>query len=569
MIGKVVGNYRVTERIGEGGMGAVYKGVDLMLEREVAIKALRPELARQPELLARFRTEAVTLAKLSHPNIATLYSFFCQDDEFYMVLEFVRGETLDTIIQSSGSMTSDKVIPIFSQALAGIEQAHNLGIIHRDIKPANIMVTPTGMVKVMDFGIARVLGSNRLTRTGYAIGTLQYMSPEQIRGEETDTRADIYSLGALLYEMLTGNVPFNAQTEYDLMKAQVEQTPIPPSKLAPHIPRKVEEVVMRSLAKAPIYRFQTVAEFHHALTAAAPLGVGATSQASSTTVYAAPITRGDHPVKSPTDPNAATDWQFKKMAGNNQTSISAEPLGTVPLGRQPQSAEQPLQQTVRIDESLPHLASFQQTGATMVDQGDTDKYSAQIPVEPAVPSTVRFDSESTQPAPSEQKTANEEVIAPTSAPMQVSPVGAEILSTGQFGQTGEFQKQTTSPQPLPKSSGLKALAAVFVVIFILAGVGVTYLFFIRKPGQTSTPENKPPAQATVESGKPSPAPTETPAQPPATQLPSQPDTAANPAASTNEAKPDAGKPATGKKKELTAEEKAAAKKKKTLDALDH
>src|SRR5258708_1535941 len=210
MIGKVVGNYRVTERIGEGGMGAVFKGVDLMLEREVAIKALRPELARQPELLERFRTEAVTLAKLSHPNIATLYSFFCQDDEFYMVLEFVRGDTLDTVIQASGAMTCDKALPIFTQALAGIEQAHNLGIIHRDIKPANIMVTSTGMVKVMDFGIARVLGSNRLTRTGYAIGTLQYMSPEQIRGEETDTRADIYSLGALLYEMLTGRVPFHS-----------------------------------------------------------------------------------------------------------------------------------------------------------------------------------------------------------------------------------------------------------------------------------------------------------------------------------------------------------------------
>src|SRR6266478_2077827 len=123
MIGKVVGNYRVTERIGEGGMGAVFKGVDLMLEREVAIKALRPELARQPELLERFRTEAVTLAKLSHPNIATLYSFFCQDDEFYMVLEFVRGETLDKLVQGQGAMTCEQAVPIFAQALAGIEQA--------------------------------------------------------------------------------------------------------------------------------------------------------------------------------------------------------------------------------------------------------------------------------------------------------------------------------------------------------------------------------------------------------------------------------------------------------------
>src|SRR5437016_5495865 len=158
MIGKIVGNYKITERIGEGGMGAVYKGVDMMLEREVAIKALRPELARQPELLERFRTEAITLAKLSHPNIVTLYSFFCKEDEFYMVLEFVRGETLDRLVQTQGAMKCEQAIPIFSQALAGIEQAHNLGIVHRDVKPANIMVTGSGTVKVMDFGIARVLG---------------------------------------------------------------------------------------------------------------------------------------------------------------------------------------------------------------------------------------------------------------------------------------------------------------------------------------------------------------------------------------------------------------------------
>src|SRR5215467_2940515 len=141
MIGNVIGSYKITEKIGEGGMGSVYKGVDLMLEREVAIKALRPELARQPDIVERFRAEAVTLAKLNHPNIATLYSFLRQGDDFFMVMEFVRGETLDSVLRRSGGMSVERAVPLFCQALEGIDHAHRFGIIHRDIKPANMMLT--------------------------------------------------------------------------------------------------------------------------------------------------------------------------------------------------------------------------------------------------------------------------------------------------------------------------------------------------------------------------------------------------------------------------------------------
>src|SRR5262250_539121 len=222
MINNVVGSYKVLEKIGEGGMGAVYKGVDLMLEREVAIKALRPELARQPDVVERFRAEAVTLAKLNHPNIATLYSFLRQGDDYFMVMEFVRGETLDSVLQHSVGMQVDRAISLFCQALEGIDHAHKMGIIHRDIKPANMMLTQTGSIKVMDFGIARVLGTARMTRQGNVIGTVEYMSPEQVRGQETDARSDIYSLGILLYEMLTGRVPFYSDSEFDLMKSQID-----------------------------------------------------------------------------------------------------------------------------------------------------------------------------------------------------------------------------------------------------------------------------------------------------------------------------------------------------------
>jgi serine/threonine protein kinase len=261
MIGHLVGNYKVTDQIGEGGMGSVFRGIDIMLEREVAIKMLRPELSRQPHIVERFRSEAVTLAKLNHPNIATLYSFLRQGEDFFMVMEFVRGETLDSLIGKSGAMPWERAVALFSQALEGIEHAHKMGIVHRDIKPANMMLTETGSIKVMDFGIARVLGTNRLTKTGHLIGTVEYMSPEQVRGEETDARSDIYSLGILLYEMLTGRVPFNSSSEYELMRSHIEDAPKPPGSFAPQIPLVVEQAIMRALAKKPEARQRSASEF--------------------------------------------------------------------------------------------------------------------------------------------------------------------------------------------------------------------------------------------------------------------------------------------------------------------
>jgi serine/threonine-protein kinase len=299
MIGEVVGNYRILEKIGEGGMGAVFKGVDLMLEREVAIKALRPELARQPHIVERFRAEAVTLAKLNHPNIATLHSFFRQGDDFFMVMEFVRGETLDRVIRSYGAVPVGQGITLFCQALEGIEHAHRLGVIHRDVKPANMMLTEVGSIKVMDFGIARVLGTARMTREGHLIGTIEYMSPEQIRGKETDARSDIYSLGILLYEMLTGRVPFTSQSEYELMRDQIEAAPQPPRDIAPQISLPIEEAIMRSLAKRPEMRFQTAAEFRGALLNCMR---AATNPEVPIPAYVAPATRIEAPVSIPVNP---------------------------------------------------------------------------------------------------------------------------------------------------------------------------------------------------------------------------------------------------------------------------
>jgi serine/threonine-protein kinase len=272
MIGQLIGNtVRIEEKIGEGGMGAVYRGRDLMLERDVAIKALRPELARQPELVNRFRTEAVTLARLNHPHIATLYSFQRHGEDYLMVMEFIEGVELDKRIEQEGALPVVEAVRIFRQALEAIIYAHAAGVIHRDLKPANIMLNEQGHAVVMDFGIARLLGTARQTQTGRFFGTLAYMSPEQLQGREADARSDIYSLGILLYEMLTGRVPFDCASDYALIRAQVEETPIAPRDLkGDSIPVAVELALMRALAKEPEARFQTADEFRAALLAAVP-----------------------------------------------------------------------------------------------------------------------------------------------------------------------------------------------------------------------------------------------------------------------------------------------------------
>lgn len=272
MVGNIIGSYRIERKLGEGGMGAVYMGTDLMLEREVAIKALRADLASQPPVVERFRSEAVTLAKLNHPNIATLYSFFRQGDEFFMVLEYVRGVTLHQLITEQGALPPGQALGFFRQVLDGIQHAHAAGIIHRDIKPGNVMLTESGTLKVLDFGIARILGAARTTKAGHLVGTVEYMSPEQVRGQAVDARSDIYALGILLYEMLTGRVPFNAESEFELMKAQIEEPPPPPRELNAAIPPEVEAALLRALAKDPAARFQTVNEFRDGVfsSAAAP-----------------------------------------------------------------------------------------------------------------------------------------------------------------------------------------------------------------------------------------------------------------------------------------------------------
>jgi serine/threonine-protein kinase len=239
-----------------------------MIEREVAIKMLHPEIARQRNLLDRFRSEAVTVAKLNHSGIATLYSFTQQGEDFFMVMEYVPGKTLENIERERGALPWQIAVPLAAKILEAIQPAHEMGIVHRDIKPANIMLTTWGTIKVMDFGISRMVAAPRMTTEGRLIGTIEYVSPERIEGQAADPRSDIYSLGVVLFEMLCNRLPFQSESEFELMKAHLHD-PVPALReMGCDAPPAVEEVLRKSMAKAPGDRYQSCDAFADALAAA-------------------------------------------------------------------------------------------------------------------------------------------------------------------------------------------------------------------------------------------------------------------------------------------------------------
>src|ERR1700689_5340927 len=263
---KTIGQYEIRDLLGEGGLGQVHAAFDTVLQRDVAIKSLRPELLNDTNFVDRFRVEATSLARLNHPNITTIYSLIPEGKNLYMVMELVRGHTLDDILKKRNApLDLRESLAIISQAADGLAYAHSMGVIHRDIKPANLMVAENGVLKIMDFGIARVRGSQRLTRTGSIVGTLAYMAPEQLRGEEGDEACDLYSLAIVLYEMLSGSPPFSATSEYDLMQAQINQRP---ERLIPRVPGlepRIESALLKALSKKPAQRFPSTRAFSDAL----------------------------------------------------------------------------------------------------------------------------------------------------------------------------------------------------------------------------------------------------------------------------------------------------------------
>jgi beta-lactam-binding protein with PASTA domain/predicted Ser/Thr protein kinase len=263
---RVLGDrYEVEGVLGQGGMAKVFKGHDKVLGRPVAVKVLSPQFAGDDQFVARFRREAQAAAGLNHPNIVSVFDTGSQQDVHYIVMEYVRGRTLRDTIRSEGPILPERAAEIADAVARALGSAHEAGLVHRDIKPGNIMLTSDGEVKVMDFGIARTATGDTLTQTAAVLGTASYLSPEQAQGQSVDGRSDIYSLGCVLYEMVAGRPPFTGDSPVSIAYKHVKEDPVPPSRINPDVPKDLENVIMKAMAKNPANRYQSADEMRQDL----------------------------------------------------------------------------------------------------------------------------------------------------------------------------------------------------------------------------------------------------------------------------------------------------------------
>jgi len=475
MIGTTVGKYRVVEKLGRGGMGTVFKAVDQTLDREVAIKVLNPDLTDE-SVLKRFRAEAVTLARLNHPGIATIYELHQNGDDLLMVMEFVRGETFHDLSDRLGPLAPPQAAHLCMQVLDALAHAHRAGVVHRDLKPANVMITEAGAVKVMDFGIARVLGSEHYTHGGYMMGTPAYMAPEQVLGREIDGRADLYSVGVVLYRLLSGRLPFDADTAISMVQMQISEAPTPIVTFRPSLPQWCISVLDRALAKAPSDRFQSAEEFRTALLAAAkPQTLG------EMPTLATPAPPGLIIEADPTMPHR-TPTPIRPAIGSTGAGQPAETLATAVVPQAstpsptPRSTERTTTTVVLGRTHLVALAALLVIGGVVIailaivalrgpstPSGQSAANSATPPVEstgqpasgatpssstPALPSPPGATTSSTAPAPP-APTAAKPPAPPTAPPL--TPGANSASSTTTAG--GRSSGQPGAPGQTPSTTG--------------------------------------------------------------------------------------------------------------------
>ena len=316
-IGQHIGDYEILSVLGVGGMGKVYKVRNVISDRVEAMKILLPDLTSHQSLADRFLREIRLLASLNHPNIACLRTALNHDNQLVMIMEFVEGETLANRL-SRAPISTAEAVDYSDQILSALSYAHKQNIIHRDIKPANMMLTPQGVVKLMDFGIARSSSDGTLTSTGTTLGSLNYMPPEQVRGQSADARSDIYSFGVSLYELLTGKLPFRGDSQYSLMTAHLNEEPAAPITMRADLPPALNEIILMAMAKDPAQRFQSADAFRAALksvpVSALPSSGTTVTQApktpspssSQTTLVETPLPKPHTPAPSTNPPKPAT-----------------------------------------------------------------------------------------------------------------------------------------------------------------------------------------------------------------------------------------------------------------------
>jgi eukaryotic-like serine/threonine-protein kinase len=445
MIGTTVGKYRIVERLGRGGMGTVYKAVDESLDREVAIKVLNPDLTDQA-VLKRFRAEAVTLARLNHPGIATIYELHQQQDDLLMVMEFVRGETFHDLSDRLGPLAPPQAAHLCMQVLDALAHAHRGGVVHRDLKPANLMITDTGAVKVMDFGIARVLGSEHFTHGGYMMGTPAYMAPEQVLGREIDGRADLYSVGVVLYRLLAGRLPFSADTAISMVQMQISEAPTPIVSFRPDLPAWCTAIIDRSLAKPPSDRFQSAEEFRAALSAtvtpqalgemptlATPAPPGMPIEPDATLPHRTPTSVRKSAASSPPPVPAAV--AVADVAVTTPPPIDSKSTErtttTVVLGRTHLAALAALFVIVAVGVAVLAVVALRgpsqpQTSAALPSTPSTSTPSASLPPPPASPAVQPATNTSSVPSPKPASPAS----PPPAQTQQAAPVDRSVATAG-------------------------------------------------------------------------------------------------------------------------------------------
>ncbi|MGC2637781.1 MAG: serine/threonine-protein kinase [Acidobacteriaceae bacterium] len=312
--GQTVGDYEIVARLGAGGLGAVYEVRHKISQRREAMKVLLPDQAGTAEMAERFRREVQTLATLNHPNIAALHNAFYHDNQLIMVMELIQGETLRDLRMRT-AVGLKQALDIAAKVLRALVYAHGLGVVHRDIKPSNIMITQAGEVKLLDFGIAIGGGPGELTRAGYVLGSLSYMSPEQVSGARATARSDLYSLGVTLYEFLTGQLPITGQSDYEVMRGHMEKVPTAPHQISPAIPVPLSAAIMRALAKDPADRFSTAGEFLEAIEAV--VGLLPDAQAVSASLN----------LPAPARPSRSSEWlQANPPSGSGLQSLPLDEI---------------------------------------------------------------------------------------------------------------------------------------------------------------------------------------------------------------------------------------------------
>ncbi len=445
--GERVGDYEVVSVLGAGGMGKVYKVRNTISDRIEAMKVLLPEFQENPELADRFIREIKVQASLSHPNIAQLHTAMRHNNELLMLMEFVEGTSADQMLQQ-GPIAPAKAAAIAVQVLQALSYAHARGVIHRDIKPANIMLNREGKAKLLDFGIARMKADRRLTQTGVTVGSLYYMSPEQIQGTELDGRSDLYSLGIALYEMVTGRRPFDANSDFSIMAAHLHQDPVPPIQIDPTLPQMLNDIILMATSRNAGARFQSAEAFGVALSNMLREPGVATAMKDSPVApaQAPPQARTAPAVPRPVPPVAVAPksnralymaigslvtvgvivvgaLQLPKYFGTRAEQTTAQPVVTQPVVTQPVAtqASEPVptaepKQPSRVDEVQPASTPVAQPRPVQTNPAVT-KTAAQLPT-PTAPQQTQPPQQQQQAPPPQQQQQQQPppAVAATPAP---------------------------------------------------------------------------------------------------------------------------------------------------------